>query len=99
MVALGGVFLLRELGLIPENFGIGGLFATCWPVLLIIAGVGAWAGSGFKPGWWPAALVLSGVVLLLSNLCLWDWSWGSMWPVALIAVGLVLVLKTLPASP
>jgi len=79
LIVLGGLLLLRELGVL----GIGG-FAQLWPVLLIAAGIGDLFWPGRRS--WGVFLTLAGC-LLLADRCGWA-SFQRTWPLFLVAAGL-----------
>lgn len=101
LIALGSVFLLRNIGLF--NFD----FDRIWPVFLIA--IGLWLGAR---GWglvacsgnpcycarcrmrrmmWPAVLVTVGMLSLLENTT--RFGWNRTWPVLVLVVGIVLLLR------
>jgi len=87
LVALGLLFLAGQQGWIDAS----GLVATWWPVILIVAGLGALMGR--QGGWSSWLLFCLGVVLLLVNLGILPRSRVmALWPLVLIVVGLFLLI-------
>ncbi|MDI7247256.1 MAG: cell wall-active antibiotics response protein [Bacillota bacterium] len=107
ILALGVVWLLRNLGVVEAD--IGGLIATYWPALLIIWGLDAIFsavsppsnGGGRSQGVFSASgvfglvLVVLGVVIIGRNLGLYyvDLSiiWRVLWPAVIILIGWSLI--------
>ncbi|MFD0961579.1 cell wall-active antibiotics response protein LiaF [Paenibacillus chungangensis] len=105
IIAVGIVFLLRELGII--DIGIRSLFATYWPCILIALGLQqllSGRSSGDSGRWWGGIMIFIGVVFLSNNLN-WPWSIGDLIPylipVAIIIVGMRIILRpgSKPQSP
>ena len=87
LVTIGGLFLLRELGVIPD--------ISIWT--LVWLGLGGWllvgTLAGNRRGWfWPLALVLIGTFMLLRDLDVIERS-ISLWPIVVIALGLAILLE------
>ncbi|WP_424766342.1 cell wall-active antibiotics response protein LiaF [Paenibacillus sp. sgz302251] len=98
IIAVGVVFLLRQMGHVTID--IGDIISTYWPVILIIVGIkglltGRSHGSG--SGWWGAIVLLIGFVFLGRNLGWFAWSLGDIisyiWPVIIIIVGINLIWR------
>ncbi|MCR4403454.1 MAG: cell wall-active antibiotics response protein [Firmicutes bacterium] len=110
VIALGAVWLLRNLGLVEAD--IGQIIGTYWPALLIVWGLDA-ISSAFSPspgregrsqgllstsGVFGLLLLLLGIVLIGRNLGLYDVDlsiiWRVLWPIILILVGWSLIRGT-----
>jgi len=107
ILALGIVWLLRNLGVVEAD--IGGLIATYWPALLIIWGLDAIFSAVSPPsnggsrsqgvfsasGIFGLVLVILGVVIIGRNLGLYhvDLSiiWRVLWPIVIILIGWSLI--------
>lgn len=113
ILALGVVWLLRNLGLIEAD--IGGLITTYWPVLLIVWGLDAISsalstprggnrGGGFlsASGVFGLILIALGVTLVGRNLGVYhvDLSiiWRLLWPILIILIGWSLMRGPLRAG-
>ena len=85
LIALGALFLLGNLNIVPVDIG------TYWPVILIA--IGAWrllASRGRRLGF-PIALIVVGAIFLVLNLDVLPFgALGSIWPILLIAIGVVI---------
>jgi len=101
LVGIGGVFLLNQLGV--TDFSIGEMFATYWPLFLILGGLanltnGGWRGGNFIGS---VVLLLIGGYFLARNLNFIDLSPGDFFrfffPVILIIGGLFVIFK--PCDP
>lgn len=94
LLAIGGIFLLRQFGFV--SFSIGHLFATFWPVILIVIGAQNMTIRG--GGWWGIFMVALGGFFLLRNLNVIDLSFGEIirygWPLILIWWGLSFLFRT-----
>jgi len=94
LLAVGGMFLLHQLDLLPFDLNIGSLVATFWPIVLIAIGFQSLVGGG---GWWGLLLIGLGAYFQLQNLNLIDLTLGELirygWPVALILWGLAMILR------
>lgn len=97
LIGIGAVFLLNQLGI--TDISIGEMFATYWPVFLILAGLsqlgsGNWRGSSFIGS---AILIVIGGYFLARNLDMIDLDPGDFFrfffPLALIIGGLYVLLK------
>jgi len=87
LITLGVVFLLRELGAIPDI----GLWTLVWLALGSWLFLGTLAGN--RRGWfWPLTLLLIGTFMLLRDLEVLDRDF-SIWPIVIIAFGLSIVLE------
>lgn len=87
LITIGVVFLLRELGAVPDI----GLWTLIWLALGSWLLLGKLAGN--RRGWfWPLTLLLIGTVMLLRDLEVLDRDF-SIWPVVIIAIGLSVVLE------
>jgi len=89
LIALGGIFLADQLGVMSA----GSIIRTWWPAALIVAGLlHLREGPGTPIG--PLALLTVGTALLLSNLGVVQLrSVGRLWPIALIAMGLHILMS------
>jgi len=86
LVAVGAVFLARQMGIIFPNW----LFS--WPVLLIVIGFFIGAKHNFqRGGWWIVSLI--GAIFLVDRLVPGIDVSKLFWPVFLILVGLVFIFK------
>lgn len=91
LIAIGAFFLLANLGIVQND--VWSLFATYWPVLLIVGGLD---GLYQRESWIGSLLLVGlGVLLLLTNLGVLPWdTWfliPRLWPVFLVAIGLDLI--------
>ncbi len=88
LVAIGGIFLLNNLGLIHFSD-----VWRYWPILLIVAGLRKlWSQEPDAKG--SATVFLAvGAIFLLSNLGLLHVGWGLLWPAALVGAGLLMLTK------
>lgn len=87
LVTIGLLFLLRELGTVPD--------ISLWTVTWLAIGGWLLIGTlvGNRRGWfWPLALVLIGTFMLLRDLDVIDHS-ISLWPIIVIALGLAILLE------
>jgi lia operon protein LiaF len=95
LLAIGGMFLLRQLGYVSFDFDIGYLISTFWPLILIAVGVQSMMQRG--GGWWGVFLLGLGVFFQIRNLGFIDLSIGDVfrygWPVLLIWWGLSMILR------
>jgi lia operon protein LiaF len=95
IVTVGVIFLLNQLGII--DMGIGELFATFWPVFMIVFGIQALFMQSAGGFWWNPIVVLLGFYFLGRNLDWFDWSLGNVihliWPVALILFGIGMIFR------
>ncbi len=101
LIGIGAVFLLNQFGV--TDFSIGEMFATYWPLFLILGGLvnlsnGGWRGGNFVGS---VVLLLIGGYFLGRNLNLIDLSPGDFFrfffPVMLIIGGLFVLFK--PRDP
>ena len=93
IVALGGILLLRNLGII--KFDDWHLFwGTFWAGIFLLAGLSALFSSRRPTGWvWGLLLVAVAVAIGLNAYNIINISvWKLLWPVILILVGLAVVL-------
>jgi lia operon protein LiaF len=95
LLAIGGMFLLRQLGIVSFEFDIGYLIATFWPLILIAVGV---QGMTQRGGWgWGLFLLGLGLFFQARNLGFIDLTLGEVirygWPVLLIYWGLVMIFR------
>ncbi|MDU0328739.1 DUF5668 domain-containing protein, partial [Paenibacillus sp. 3LSP] len=56
LVGIGGVFLLNQLGV--TDFSIGEMFATYWPLFLILGGLANLTNGGWRGGNFIGSVVL-----------------------------------------
>lgn len=98
LIAAGVLFLLDRTGLITVDFGT--LFRTYWPVLVIFFGLSGAIScirQTLAGGIWNLIVCAVGVIFLLHNLELTDFSVGEMFaymgPVALILFGLGMIFR------
>lgn len=96
VVAVGVVFLLNQIGLITMD--IGDLFATYWPVFLILFGLQGLLLQHAGGMWWNSVTVLVGCYFLGKNL---DWlQWGFsdfiriLAPIAIILFGINMIFRS-----
>lgn len=88
-VAIGGVWLLDNLGIIPDIPD----FLVSWKSFLIVLGVFLILGRGkIEPG---IILIGIGSVFMLEDLGILEWRniWQLFWPVIIIIVGISLILR------
>lgn len=86
IIAIGSVFLLRNLGFDVPRVG------KLWPVALIVIGAAKVSREGLRSFWGNALMVL-GVLFLLENFRLLPFDVFDLWPVGLIVVGLRVVTQ------
>jgi hypothetical protein len=87
LITIGVVFLMRELGIVPD---IGG-----WTLVWLALGTWLLLGTlaGNRKGWfWPLTLLLIGTFMLLRDLEVLDRGF-SVWPIVIIALGASMVLE------
>lgn len=87
LVTVGVLFLLRELGAVPD--------ISVWTLVWLALGGWLLIGTlvGNRRGWfWPLALVMIGAFMLLRDLDVIDRSF-SLWPIVIIALGLAMLLE------
>ena len=87
LITIGVVFLMRELGIVPD---IGG-----WTLVWLALGTWLLLGTlaGNRRGWfWPLTLLLIGTFMLLRDLEILDRDF-SVWPIVIIALGASMVLE------
>lgn len=93
IVALGGIFLANNLGLL----NLGGGILQWWPLILIAVGVWLLISSGFRNLVAPLILIGIGTIFLTGNLLpsidILDY-----WPAILIAVGALILVRALRSS-
>ncbi|OUM96192.1 MAG: hypothetical protein A9Z00_07660 [Thermobacillus sp. ZCTH02-B1] len=95
LLAVGGMFLLRQLGLVAFDIDIGMIASTFWPLVLIAVGV---HGLMQRGGWWWGLFLLGlGLFFQARNLGFTDLTLGEVfrygWPIILIYWGLVLIFR------
>lgn len=93
IVALGGVLLLRNLGVISfDNWPL--FWGTFWAGIFLMAGLSVLFSSRRPTGWvWGLLLVAVAVAIGLNAYNIINISvWKLLWPVILILAGLVVVL-------
>lgn len=87
LITIGALFLLRELGLVPDI----GFWTLVWLALGTWLFLGTLAGN--RRGWfWPLTLLLIGGFMLLRDIEVLKRDF-SIWPVVIIAIGLSMVLE------
>jgi lia operon protein LiaF len=98
LIAAGTLFLLDRTGVITVDFGT--LFKTYWPVFVIIFGLSGALScirQTLAGAVWNLIVCAVGVIFLLHNLNLTDFSVGEMFaymgPVALILIGIALIFR------
>jgi len=95
LLAIGGMFLLRQLGYVSFDIDIGELVKTFWPLILIAVGVQGLAQRG--GWWWGLFMVGLGLYFQARNLGFIDLTLGEVfrygWPVLLIYWGLVMIFR------
>lgn len=85
LIALGALFLLGNLNIVPVDIG------TYWPVILIAIGVWRLLASRGRRLGFPIALIVVGAIFLALNLIdLPFGALGSIWPILLIAIGVMI---------
>lgn len=90
IVAVGVSALLVQVGVVDVD--LGQLVATWWPLLIVLAGVGALVSV---PRAWvgPVTVIAVGVFLQLGALGLITVNlWAVLWPIAIILVGLTVLI-------
>lgn len=93
IVSLGGILLLRNLGVISfDNWPL--FWGTFWAGIFLIAGLSVLVSSRRPTGWvWGLLLVAVAVAIGLNAYNIINISvWKLLWPVILILVGLAVVL-------
>lgn len=97
LIGIGGLFLLNQLGLVDVSLGY--LFATYWPVFLILAGISQLANGNIRGSGFIGSVVLLAIggYFLARNLDLISLSPGDFFkfffPLALIVIGLTVLFK------
>lgn len=90
VIALGVLFLLDNLGIVPFRE-----VWRYWPVILIALGVVRLVDSHGTPSViWGAMLAGIGGLLLLDNLQIIVFDWRLFWPAILIAIGILMLIRT-----
>jgi hypothetical protein len=94
LIAMGGVFLLMMLGVVPHA-----AWRTWWPAFVLVPALGSLVGAR-DPNSLGSAVTMLGIggwLLISAN----DWlglGWSRSWPLALVAVGLGTVTEALAAQ-
>lgn len=95
LVAVGIVFLLNQMGIVP--FGIGDLFRNFWPIILIVVGLQGMLIQRSGGYLWNMIVMLIGIVFLGRNLNLFDWGLRDLFsligPVVLILFGIGMMTR------
>jgi len=94
LIAIGGLFLLHNAGILPT-------FTNWWALFLLLPGVGTLSAAlgayQRNGGHWTAEVTgpfLGGLLFLgLTALFLFDLNYGWLWPLFLIAAGLLLLFR------
>ena len=87
LITVGVLFLLRELGVVPD--------ISLWTLLWLALGTWLLLGTltGNRRGWfWPLTLLLIGGFMLLRDLDILDRG-VAVWPIVVIALGLSIVFE------
>jgi hypothetical protein len=95
LIGIGAIYLLNELGILPELTNWWALFLLLPAVAALSAGVGAYRHNGGR--WTPAVVFPLLGSLLLASLAaafLFGFDYGWLWPLFLIAGGLLLLAGT-----
>jgi lia operon protein LiaF len=100
IIGIGVIFLLRQMDVLAFDFNIGHLFATYWPVFLIVPGLrGLLIQRKYNFGQSLGSLVMVaiGTAFLTQNLGIYVIEWGKLFqyaaPVAIILVGLSFLFR------
>jgi predicted membrane protein len=88
VVALGIMLLLDTTDVFGRNTAV---LSTYWPALVIAWGL--WGLMSFRSVLWHVAVLVIGVVFLLTNLNVWTLNIGQLWPIVLVAIGLTLLFS------
>jgi predicted membrane protein len=88
VVTLGIMLLLGTTNAFGPDTAV---LSTYWPTLVIAWGL--WGLMSFRSVLWHAAVLVIGVLFLLTNLNVWTLNIGQLWPVALVAIGLALLFS------
>ncbi len=84
LMAIGGVFLLEQLGYVA----VPSLWKL-WPVVLLIVGVSS-VFEG-KPGN-AAMMALMGLAFFAAEFGWWGLTWATFWPLLIVAVGVGILI-------
>jgi predicted membrane protein len=88
VVTLGVMLLLDTTDAFGPDTDVLG---TYWPVLVIAWGL--WGLMSFRSVLWHVAVLVIGVMFLLTNLNVWTLDIGQFWPVVLVVIGLALLFS------
>lgn len=90
-IAMGVLFLLDNLAIWDFHHAI-----TFWPVVFIVVGAIKLFDTSSSDGYFlGAVLILVGVLMILSRLGFFYFSWRAVWPVLLIALGSAVLYKAI----
>ncbi|MGA8871002.1 MAG: DUF5668 domain-containing protein [Candidatus Acidiferrales bacterium] len=90
ITALGVIFLLDQLGVIPAHIS----FEFVWPAILIVAGLGIMFYTHAGNRFWGVILLVWGLASLSNVLGFFRIHIGSLWPLVLIALGISMLLNS-----
>ena len=92
LVVVGVLWLLDGIGVPGLEWMGWSLAGTYWPLLLVGWGLWGLVAGGFRFRSWAVIVLLLGVAFQLSELGIWNWSFGQLWPALIVIAGLFILL-------
>lgn len=94
LIAVGGIFLLNNLHIIPFRE-----LLHYWPVALIAFGLFRLVDSNYaNERVLGAVLIAGGGILLAGTMGVYRFGWGTLWPLVLIGAGLLMLVQRLSVN-